>query len=264
MFSRGALAAVALAAALAGCGDDSDNDHAGGISPAAIGEELRGQEVAGLGTISRAECSRESGQTECLVLTKDGRGARCAVASASDLDGLHCDRPTDPAETKSCSPEEEKRLKQIAAGETTGQLECVTATVVDKLPAKAEGSVVLGSVLHLPGGEGYGTVAPPRIYLGGVPSGDARKIVWENWGEPVATGTGLTWIYMPEGGYFPERAEIRFRAQNIGHCATRDGRTANRPAYRELLARVPKYPGGPLGRWFKWGSDKSTCGITKY
>ena len=53
---------------------------------------------------------------------------------------------------------------------------------------------------------------------------------------------------------------IKRRLDSINVPSTED----NRRAYRELLAKVPKYPGGPLGRWFKWGGEKSTCGITKY
>lgn len=102
-------------------------------------------------------------------------------------------------------------------------------------------------------GEGWGEVAPSRIYNGGVPSGLATNIRWRNWGAPVATGAGLTSIYRPEGGYYPGRHRIELRALRRSSC---DGVIR---AYTRLLARVPSRPGGPLGRWFLWGGDRSIC-----
>jgi hypothetical protein len=123
----------------------------------------------------------------------------------------------------------------------------------------AAGTVVLGSKRYAPRGEGFGTVAPTRVYNGGVPSGDVTGIVWKDWGAPVATGNGLTWIYKPDGGYYPEQGAIELRAQSIGRCRNKKGKPSKQLAYRRLFARLAKYPGGPLGEWFRWSGSRTIC-----
>jgi hypothetical protein len=128
--------------------------------------------------------------------------------------------------------------------------------------AQSSSSVVLGSKLfYAPGSEGFGTVAPARIYNGGVPSGEVDNITWQDWGQPVATGQGLTWIYRPVGGYYDQQGAIQLRAQGIGHCRNRKGKKIKQLAYRRLFASVVDYPGGPFGKWFRWSGAKSICNV---
>jgi hypothetical protein len=128
------------------------------------------------------------------------------------------------------------------------------------LVATAEASpVVLGSRLYAPFGKGFGTVAPTEIYNGGVPSGDVKGIVWQDWGQSAATGQGLTSVYAPEGGYYPDPGAIQLRAQGIGRCRNKKGKPEKRLAYRRLFARVVDYPDGPFGHWFRWSGTRSIC-----
>ena len=41
----------------------------------------------------------------------------------------------------------------------------------------------------------------------------------------------------------------------VGACAGEGGW----PAYTRLQARVPKRPGGKLGKWFSWSGSKTIC-----
>jgi hypothetical protein len=134
------------------------------------------------------------------------------------------------------------------------------AAVAEAAPvAHTSSTVVLGSKAYAPQGYGWGTVSPDRIYNGGVPSGLVTDVVWQDWGQPVATGQGLTWVYMPKGGYYPEQGAIQLRAQGIGRCRRKNGRPEKHLAYRRLFASVVDYPGGPFGPWFRWSGTKSIC-----
>jgi hypothetical protein len=128
----------------------------------------------------------------------------------------------------------------------------VASTTTKASPARPASNVVLGAKNFVRGGEGWGTAQPSMIYNGGDQSGLARDIHWTNWGQPVATGTGLTSIFKPEGGYYPQRATIALRASDIGTCTPGGPR-----AYRRLSTRVPTRPGGPLGPWGQWA--KTMC-----
>lgn len=114
--------------------------------------------------------------------------------------------------------------------------------------------VALGSASFAPTGIGFGTAHPDEIFNGGDPSGHATKIRWHGWGAGVATGSGLNAIFKPGGGYYSKLARIEFRATRIRRCS----RTGPR-AYMHLSARVPNYPGGPLGPWFSWAGARSIC-----
>jgi hypothetical protein len=54
------------------------------------------------------------------------------------------------------------------------------------------------------------------------------------------------------GGYYRKPAQIELRATGLGRC----GRQA---AYTKLEARLPKHPGGKLGKWFSWAGVKTIC-----
>jgi hypothetical protein len=103
-------------------------------------------------------------------------------------------------------------------------------------------------------GEGWGTPAPASIFNGGAPSGGVADIVWTEWGSPVATGVGQGPIYKPQGGYYAARARVLLRASDIGTCASSPDL-----AYRLLEVRVPPWPGGPPGPWFKWSGTANLC-----
>jgi hypothetical protein len=101
-------------------------------------------------------------------------------------------------------------------------------------------------------GEGFGSAEPSKIFNGGDPSGSVTEIKWSGWGNPSAIGYGLNPIFKPGGGYFRKPARIELRATDLGKC----GATA---AYTRLEIRVPKHPGGKLGKWLLWSGAKSIC-----
>lgn len=122
-------------------------------------------------------------------------------------------------------------------------------------PAAARAEVTLGSAaISSPYGEGFGVVAPSRVYNGGVPSGLVSGIEWSGWGGAVAFGSGRNPIYKPIGGYYPQRAEVRLKATSLGACPDQPA------AYRKLLVRLPLWPDGPLGSWQSWTGNSSLCG----
>ena len=118
----------------------------------------------------------------------------------------------------------------------------------------ASTGVVLGKKHLLRDGIGWGTAHPRLIFNGGDPSGQARRLVWHDWGAPVATARGLTSIYRPKGGYYRKPGAIELRASHLGRCTPHGPR-----AYTFLQARVAVRPGGRLGHWFAWGGWKSIC-----
>lgn len=59
-------------------------------------------------------------------------------------------------------------------------------------------------------------------------------------------------IFKLSGGYYRKPARIELRATGLGKC----GRQA---AYTKLEARLPKHPGGKLGKWFSWSGAKTIC-----
>jgi len=139
-----------------------------------------------------------------------------------------------------------------ALGAAAGQPALATARAVgtggDKTP-------VLGSKAFAgPSGSGWGTYEPSEVYNGGDPSGMVKDIVWSHWGDAVSIGTGKTWIFKPEGGYYPSPVTAELRASDLGHC------TLHGPlAYRHLGSREPSKPGGKLGPWFPWSDAPTLC-----
>jgi hypothetical protein len=107
--------------------------------------------------------------------------------------------------------------------------------------------VVLGAKGFAPGGDGFGTVQPADIYNGGDPSGHVSQIRWAGWGSNTAFGTGMSWIFKPSGGYYPQPVVVQLRADRLASCAP-----GGPSAYRRLSVREPSVPGGPLGPWVDW------------
>ncbi|MBS1892177.1 MAG: hypothetical protein JST59_12850 [Actinobacteria bacterium] len=119
--------------------------------------------------------------------------------------------------------------------------------------AGAAADPVLGAkAFAAPYGKGFGTAEPKEIFNGGDPSGSVRDIKWTGWGNPSAIGYGLNPIFKPHGGYYRKPARIELRATALGKC----GKQA---AYTKLEVRVPKKPGGKLGKWFSWSGAKTIC-----
>jgi hypothetical protein len=119
--------------------------------------------------------------------------------------------------------------------------------------ANAAADPVLGAKgFASPYGNGFGTAEPSEIFNGGDPSGSVREIKWSGWGNPTAIGSGLNPIFKPHGGYYRKPARIELRATGLGKC----GKQA---AYTKLEIRVPKKPGGKLGKWFSWSGAKTIC-----
>jgi hypothetical protein len=120
-------------------------------------------------------------------------------------------------------------------------------------PAGASTNPVLGAKsFAAPDGNGFGTAEPSEIFNGGDPSGLVTQIKWTGWGNPTAIGHGLNPIFKPHGGYYRKPARIELRATALGKCGSRR-------AYMKLEARVPKHPGGKLGKWFSWSGAKTIC-----
>jgi hypothetical protein len=119
--------------------------------------------------------------------------------------------------------------------------------------AGATADPVLGAkAFAAPYGSGWGTAEPSEIFNGGDPSGSVHDIKWSGWGNPTAIGWGLNPIFKPHGGYYRKPARIELRATDLGKCG-------KRAAYTKLEARVPKKPGGKLGKWFSWSGAKTIC-----
>jgi WD40 repeat protein len=113
--------------------------------------------------------------------------------------------------------------------------------------------VVIGAMAFAPNGLGWGRERPEQIFNGGDPSGYVSNIHWSQWGGREALGFGENMIFKPQGGYFARPAKIELRATDIGHCGLQR-------AYTKLSVRVPRTPGGPLGRWGLWSDASSLCG----
>jgi hypothetical protein len=121
--------------------------------------------------------------------------------------------------------------------------------------AATPGQPVLGSNVFIPRtGVGWGTYQPKEIFNGGDPAGMVHGISWTYWGQPEAYGYGKTYIFKPNGGYYPGSVAAELRAYDLGRC------TPNGPlAYQLLEAREPSAPGGKFGQWFPWNNGKSLC-----
>lgn len=121
--------------------------------------------------------------------------------------------------------------------------------------AAAPRQPVLGSTSFIPRiGVGWGMYKPSEIFNGGDPSGMIDGISWTGWGMPEAIGYGKTYIFKPNGGYYPGSVTAELRALDLGHCS------AGGPlAYQVLEVREPSVPGGKLGPWFAWDDVKTLC-----
>lgn len=141
---------------------------------------------------------------------------------------------------------------------TRSLLSCaVAAALLFGLLARAEAAgrrVVLGARGFVPYGLGWGSPHPSRISNGGDASGVAYQLNWRTWGGRSTIGDGLNPIFKPSGGYYQKPGTIQLRAIDKGRCS-RGGPLA----YRQLYARVSSRPGGPLGKWFRWGGQKTIC-----
>lgn len=123
----------------------------------------------------------------------------------------------------------------------------------EEAPAPSGPIPVLGSKsFAAPYGAGFGHAEPEAIFNGGDPSGEVSKIHWTGWGNPTAIGHGLNAIFKPHGGYYRKRARVELRATDLGHCG-------KQVAYTRLEVRIPKRPGGKLGKWFSWSGAKTLC-----
>jgi hypothetical protein len=146
-----------------------------------------------------------------------------------------------------------RRAPRLLLGAIAGCLLAIGATGVSVASAGAAANPVLGAkAFAAPYGEGFGTPEPSTIFNGGDPSGSVTKIKWSGWGNPTAIGYGLNPIFKPQGGYYRKPARIELRATDLGNCG-------GRRAYTKLEARVPKHPGGKLGKWFSWSGAKTIC-----
>lgn len=128
------------------------------------------------------------------------------------------------------------------------------APVTRQTTTPAPATVVLGAASFAPNGDGFGTAQPADIFNGGDPSGHVSQIHWSGWGSATAVGTGMSSIFKPQGGYYPQLVPVRLRADQLGSC------TAGGPAaYTHLSVREPSVPGGPLGPWMGWSGSGSIC-----
>jgi len=67
--------------------------------------------------------------------------------------------------------------------------------------------------------KGYGQARPTTIFNGGDPTGLVERIVWQSWGGPVATGTGISEYVAPNqfvANGTSERSTVV--AFNLGTC----------------------------------------------
>jgi hypothetical protein len=141
---------------------------------------------------------------------------------------------------------------------TRSLLSCALAgALLFGLLARAEAAgprVVLGAHGLVRYGAGWGSPHPSKISNGGDASGLAYQLHWRTWGGTSAIADGLNPIFKPGGGYYQKPGRIQLRATDKGRCS-RGGPLA----YRQLYARVSSRPGGPLGKWFRWGGQQNIC-----
>lgn len=129
------------------------------------------------------------------------------------------------------------------------------AVAVGAAPAVAQDAgPVLGSSTYAMGGGGWGTAQPDALSNGGAPSGTLTAIRWRNWGEPVAKGVARASLYKPGGTYYGQSGKALLRAKGLASCPG-----DSRPAYTVLEVRLPSWPGGPPGPWFKWSGSMTVC-----
>jgi hypothetical protein len=129
---------------------------------------------------------------------------------------------------------------------------CALGATLAASSAAAANPVLGAKAFAAPYGKGFGTAEPKEIFNGGDPSGSVRDIKWSGWGNPSAIGYGLNPIFKPHGGYYRKPARAELRATGLGKCGSQ-------AAYTRLEIRVPKHPGGQLGKWMLWSAAKTIC-----
>lgn len=109
------------------------------------------------------------------------------------------------------------------------------------------GPTVLGSKRAFPHGEGFGTVKPQTVYLGGDPTGYVSKLRWEHWGSSKAVGYGRGWCpgkSVASGHYCTAALHV----SNLASCH-------GRRAYRTM---VFDFKPSPKRRW-EAGAKLNVC-----
>lgn len=93
---------------------------------------------------------------------------------------------------------------------------CVSAAVAGGLPsASAQGNPVLGSPID-GSSMGFGEVRPAVVSPGGMCGNLVHKIVWDSWGGPVASGSGVWCQSAGEAGGPVTSASLT--ASDLGPC----------------------------------------------
>jgi hypothetical protein len=142
-------------------------------------------------------------------------------------------------------------IKQAGLAATAVAMLAMSVTAVAMPPLEP----VLGNKAFAPRGGGFGTAHPKSFFNGDDQAGFVGHITWKNWGtSAVATGVGQNPIFKPTGGYYATPARIELRAYDLGTCPG-----SNRPAYRRLLFREPRVPGGRPGPWKSWVPHHTIC-----
>jgi len=82
----------------------------------------------------------------------------------------------------------------------------------------ASATPTLGSDLGVPT-QGFGTVKPARVFLGGDPTGLVTKLTWKSWGSATAVGSG-TGYYPPPDKPTAEsvKVPVTLDASELGTC----------------------------------------------
>ena len=70
----------------------------------------------------------------------------------------------------------------------------------------------------------------------------------------MARGHGRNSTFKPGGGYYRHTVRAELKARKIGKC-----RYSRHLAYKKLIVRIQKKPGGPFTQWFSWSGRKSIC-----
>lgn len=156
-----------------------------------------------------------------------------------------------------CSSSASKTVTVTRSTPTSTPLSPATGTQptsTRQISTPAPATVVLGADSFAPHGDGFGTAQPTDIFNGGDPSGHVSQIHWTGWGSALAFGTGMSSIFKPQGGYYPQLVAVQLRADRLGSCSP-----SGPPAYTRLSVREPSVPGGPLGPWAEWSGSGSIC-----
>lgn len=125
----GGLIAVVVTAASVGCDSGDDGERS---APEAA-QDLRGQQVPGVGVVKRAQCVNPP--LRCAVNSAQGQAAVCAVSGSTEA-GYSCDdpEPVDIAEAmKTCRQWEDENFEPVGGGPSGLEFECAMARKLGKL-----------------------------------------------------------------------------------------------------------------------------------